>query len=148
MIFEWDYNLHKLGYNLYYTHGHSKSSHVHLIALKPCALCALPAAHLGLQPASPVRNLRDLFITYEPYPQEILPFVCTACVIDAMQATAYLGHAVVWLYRAIDYNGLECPSNTPAGCAISVAGRGTLAQGSSRFGILVFMPDTFPHYLP
>ena len=129
-----------------YCHGHSNSSHVHLIALKPCAL---PAAHfLGLQPASPVRNLRDLFITYEPYPQEILPFVRTACVIDAVQATAYLGHAVVWLYRAIDYNGLECPSNTPAGCAISVAGRGILAQGSSRFGILVFMPDTFPHYLP
>jgi len=76
----------------------------------------------GLQPGAPVRNLRDLFVTYQPYPEQILPFVRTACVIDAVQATAYLGHAVVWLYRAIDYNGLECPENTPAGCAISVAG--------------------------
>eukprot|EP00438_Fugacium_kawagutii_P035724 Skav230254 [mRNA] locus=scaffold1520:110768:115686:+ [translate_table: standard] len=65
-----------------------------------------------LQPETPVRNLRDLFIAYQPYPEQALPFVRTACVIDAVQATAYLGHAVVWLYRAIDYNGLECPNNS------------------------------------
>ena len=61
-------------------------------------------------------------MTYQPYPEQVLPFVRTDCVIDAVQATAYLGHAVVWLYRAIDYTGLECPRETPAGCAISVAG--------------------------
>jgi len=75
-----------------------------------------------LQPEQHLRNLRDLFVTYQPYPPQALPFVRTECVIDAVQATAYLGHAVVWLYRAIDYTGLECPDNTPAGCAISVAG--------------------------
>ena len=46
----------------------------------------------------------------------------TQCVIDAVQATAYLVQAVVFLYRAIDYEGLECPKNTPDGCAVSIAG--------------------------
>ena len=89
----------------------------------------------GLQPGAPVRNLRDLFVTYQPYPEQILPFVRTACVIDAVQATAYLGHAVVWLYRAIDYNGLECPENTPAGCAISVAGGDGQIVGFGSLGL-------------
>ena len=39
-----------------------------------------------------------------------------------MQAAAYLAQAVVFLYKAIDYNGLECPDNSPVGCAASVAG--------------------------
>ena len=46
----------------------------------------------------------------------------TECVIDTVQAAAYLGQAVVFLYKAIDYDGLECPNNSPVGCAASVAG--------------------------
>ena len=38
------------------------------------------------------------------------------------QAAAYLGQAVVFLYKAIDYDGLKCPDNSPVGCAASVAG--------------------------
>ncbi|CAE7350838.1 HERC1 [Symbiodinium natans] len=61
----------------------------------------------------PLRNLNDLF--YDSQPEE-------ECVIDTVQAAAYLGQAVVFLYKAIDYNGLECPDNSPVGCAASVAG--------------------------
>ena len=75
----------------------------------------------------------------------------TECVIDVVQAAAYLDQAVVFLYKAvlrrvqswkitagqrllsqssghirlpqaIDYDGLECPDNSPVGCASSVAG--------------------------
>ena len=41
----------------------------------------------------------------------------TECVIDTVQAAAYLGQAVAFLYKAIDYDGLECPNNSPVGCA-------------------------------
>ncbi|CAJ1346431.1 unnamed protein product, partial [Effrenium voratum] len=75
----------------------------------------------GLGPP-PARNLRDLFTTYQEYPAEVQPWATASCVIDAVQASAYLGQAVVYLYKAIDYKGLECPDDTPAGCAISVAG--------------------------
>ncbi|CAE7362055.1 unnamed protein product [Symbiodinium natans] len=67
----------------------------------------------------PLRNLNDLF--YDSQPEE-LPWIRTECVIDTVQAAAYLGQAVVFLYKAIDYNGLECPDNSPVGCAASVAG--------------------------
>ncbi|CAE7235634.1 unnamed protein product [Symbiodinium natans] len=76
----------------------------------------------GLDPVKTPRNLRDLFVQYEPYQAAELPWVRTQCVIDAVQATAYLVQAVVFLYRAIDYEGLECPKNTPDGCAVSIAG--------------------------
>ena len=66
-----------------------------------------------------MRNLNDLF--YESQPEE-LPWIRTECVIDVVQAAAYLGQAVVFLYKAIDYDGLKCPDSSPAGCAASVAG--------------------------
>ncbi|CAE7246246.1 unnamed protein product, partial [Symbiodinium microadriaticum] len=67
----------------------------------------------------PLRNLQDLF--YDSQPEE-LPWIRTECVIDTVQAAAYLAQAVVFLYKAIDYDGLECPNNSPVGCAASVAG--------------------------
>ena len=67
----------------------------------------------------PLRNLQDLF--YDSQPEE-LPWIRTECVIDVVQAAAYLDQAIVFLYKAIDYNGLECPNNSPVGCAASVAG--------------------------
>ena len=55
-------------------------------------------------------------------PVHLLQNLRTECVIDTVQAAAYLGQAVVFLYTAIDYDGLECPNNSPVGCAASVAG--------------------------
>ncbi|CAK8999211.1 Putative E3 ubiquitin-protein ligase HERC1, partial [Durusdinium trenchii] len=46
----------------------------------------------------------------------------TECVIDVVQATSYLGQGVVFLYRAIKYDGWQCPDNSNVGCAISVSG--------------------------
>ena len=57
-----------------------------------------------------------------PSPRQPHFIVRTECVIDTVQAAAYLGQAVVFLYKAIDYDGLECPNNSPVGCAASVAG--------------------------
>mmetsp|Transcript_41728 Transcript_41728/g.97444 ORF Transcript_41728/g.97444 Transcript_41728/m.97444 type:complete len:392 (-) Transcript_41728:221-1396(-) len=76
----------------------------------------------GLDPAKTPRNLRDLFTQYGPYQDGELPWIRTQCVVDAVQASAYLVQAVVFLYRAIDYQGLECPKDTPSGCAVSIAG--------------------------
>ncbi|OLQ10014.1 hypothetical protein AK812_SmicGene6301 [Symbiodinium microadriaticum] len=73
----------------------------------------------SLKQDKPLRNLQDLF--YDSQPEE-LPWIRTECVIDTVQAAAYLGQAVVFLYKAIDYDGLECPNNSPVGCAASVAG--------------------------
>lgn len=45
------------------------------------------------------------------------------CVIDTVQAAAYLGQAVVFLYKAINSgSGLKCPDDSPVGCAVSIAG--------------------------
>mmetsp|Transcript_42558 Transcript_42558/g.99236 ORF Transcript_42558/g.99236 Transcript_42558/m.99236 type:complete len:400 (+) Transcript_42558:24-1223(+) len=76
----------------------------------------------GLHQATPLRNLRDLFAQYAPYRDDQLPWLRAECVIDAVQATNFLVQAVVFLYKAIDYTGLECPDNTQDGCAVSVAG--------------------------
>ncbi|CAK9104197.1 Ultraviolet-B receptor UVR8 [Durusdinium trenchii] len=46
----------------------------------------------------------------------------TECVIDALQAYAYLGQAILELWSAIDVEGSKCPDNTPAGCSVSVSG--------------------------
>ncbi|CAE7242973.1 unnamed protein product, partial [Symbiodinium microadriaticum] len=73
----------------------------------------------ALKMDKPLRNLQDLF--YDSQPEE-LPWIRTECVIDTVQAAAYLAQAVVFLYKAIDYDGLECPNNSPVGCAASVAG--------------------------
>ncbi|CAJ1399310.1 unnamed protein product [Effrenium voratum] len=73
----------------------------------------------NLELKQPLRNLNDLFYSSQP---EELPWIRTECVIDTVQAAAYLGQAVVFLYKAIEYDGLECPDNTPVGCAVSVAG--------------------------
>ena len=73
----------------------------------------------SLELKQPLRNLGDLFYASQP---EELPWIRTECVIDVVQAAAYLGQAVVFLYKAIEYDGLECPDNTPVGCAVSVAG--------------------------
>eukprot|EP00913_Durusdinium_trenchii_P031088 g29112.t1 len=70
-------------------------------------------------PKVQLRSLNDLF--YESQPEE-LPWIRTECVIDVIQGAAYLGQAVVFLYKAIDYDGLKCPNNSPVGCAASVAG--------------------------
>ena len=72
-----------------------------------------------LELKQPLRNLGDLF--YESQPEE-LPWIRTECVIDVVQGAAYLGQAVVFLYKAIEYDGLRCPVNSPAGCAASAAG--------------------------
>eukprot|EP00434_Breviolum_minutum_P035159 symbB.v1.2.031122.t1/scaffold3577.1/size53849/11 len=72
-----------------------------------------------LELKQPLRNLNDLF--YESQPEE-LPWIRTECVIDVIQGAAYLGQAIVFLYKAIEYDGLKCPNNSPAGCAASVAG--------------------------
>jgi len=73
----------------------------------------------SLEPKVQLRSLNDLF--YESQPEE-LPWIRTECVIDVIQGAAYLGQAVVFLYKAIDYDGLKCPNNSPVGCAASVAG--------------------------
>lgn len=45
------------------------------------------------------------------------------CVIDTVQAAAYLGQAVVFLYKAINSgSGLKCPDDSEVGCAVSIAG--------------------------
>eukprot|EP00435_Cladocopium_sp_Y103_P074834 s105_g51.t1 len=72
-----------------------------------------------LELKQPLRNLNDLF--YESQPEE-LPWIRTECVIDVIQGAAYLGQAVVFLYKAIKYDGIRCPDNSPAGCAASIAG--------------------------
>ena len=72
-----------------------------------------------LELKQPLRNLNDLF--YESQPEE-LPWIRTECVIDVIQGAAYLGQAVVFLYKAIKYDGIRCPNNSPAGCAASIAG--------------------------
>mmetsp|Transcript_54482 Transcript_54482/g.121909 ORF Transcript_54482/g.121909 Transcript_54482/m.121909 type:complete len:374 (-) Transcript_54482:393-1514(-) len=73
----------------------------------------------ALKPPHPLRNLNDLF--YDSQPEE-LPWIRTECVIDTVQGAAYLAQAVVFLYKAIDYDGLRCPRDSPAACAASVAG--------------------------
>ena len=73
----------------------------------------------SLQPKHKLRNLNDLFFDSQP---EEVPWIRTECVIDTVQGAAYLAQAVVFLYKAIDYDGLECPDNSPVGCAASVAG--------------------------
>lgn len=72
-----------------------------------------------LELKQPLRRLDDLF--YDSQPSE-KPWIRTECVIDVVQAAAYLGQAVVFLYKAIKYDGLRCPDNSPSGCAASVAG--------------------------
>ena len=59
-----------------------------------------------LELKQPLRNLNDLF--YESQPEE-LPWIRTECVIDVIQGAAYLGQAIVFLYKAIEYDGLKCP---------------------------------------
>ena len=82
-----------------------------------------------LELKQPLRNLNDLF--YESQPEE-LPWIRTECVIDVVQGAAYLGQAVVFLYKAIKYDGIRCPNNSPAGCAASIAGFITSATRFSR----------------
>eukprot|EP00438_Fugacium_kawagutii_P001593 Skav221835 [mRNA] locus=scaffold885:344908:353208:+ [translate_table: standard] len=72
-----------------------------------------------LELKQPLRSLDDLF--YDSQPEE-KPWIRTECVIDVVQGAAYLGQAVVFLYKAIDYPGLRCPNDSEAGCAASVAG--------------------------
>ena len=81
-----------------------------------------------LELKQPLRNLNDLF--YESQPEE-LPWIRTECVIDVIQGAAYLGQAVVFLYKAIKYDGIRCPNNSEAGCAASIAGFITSATNSA-----------------
>ncbi|OLQ07989.1 Peptidyl-prolyl cis-trans isomerase G [Symbiodinium microadriaticum] len=79
----------------------------------------------SLKQDKPMRNLQDMETNGPVFCVEVcFPYwrIRTECVIDTVQAAAYLGQAVVFLYKAIDYDGLECPNNSPVGCAASVAG--------------------------
>ncbi|OLP96652.1 hypothetical protein AK812_SmicGene21074 [Symbiodinium microadriaticum] len=80
----------------------------------------LSACHLGGREGGEARTCLA-WKFYDSQPEE-LPWIRTECVIDTVQAAAYLAQAVVFLYKAIDYDGLECPNNSPVGCAASVAG--------------------------
>ena len=88
-----------------------------------------------LELKQPLRNLNDLF--YESQPEE-LPWIRTECVIDVIQGAAYLGQAVVFLYKAIKYDGIRCPNNSEAGCAASIAGFITSATNSASVYTLNF----------
>jgi len=44
----------------------------------------------------------------------------TQCSVDVVQATAYLGQGVVWLDKAVTYEGTQCPDKTQRGCAVAV----------------------------
>ena len=52
----------------------------------------------SLKHDKPLRNLQDLF--YDSQPEE-LPWIRTECVIDVVQAAAYLDQAIVFLYKAV-----------------------------------------------
>ena len=102
-----------------------------------------------LELKQPLRNLNDLF--YESQPEE-LPWIRTECVIDVIQGAAYLGQAVVFLYKAIKYDGIRCPNNSEAGCAASIAGFITSVTSSASvytlflfysfvFGVCVWRPN-------
>ena len=81
-------------------------------------LIAFPVMHASSLPVAPdcegldsdktPRKLRDLFVQYEPYQYHELPWFRTECAIDAVQATAYLVQAVVFLYKA--WKGMSKPS--------------------------------------
>eukprot|EP00435_Cladocopium_sp_Y103_P032255 s4012_g8.t1 len=75
--------------------------------------CAVDDLHL--------RRLQDLFYTEG---SEAYPYIRTECVIDTVQATAYLIQAVVFLYRAIDQPWFKCPESfmnlRGEGCATAI----------------------------
>ncbi|CAJ1358398.1 unnamed protein product [Effrenium voratum] len=77
----------------------------------------------SLEPKIPLRGLQDLYTGYSNGYEgtDELPWVRTECVIDTVQATAYLVQAVVFLYRAIDETGLKC-GDSDYGCAMTVTG--------------------------
>jgi len=45
----------------------------------------------------------------------------TQCVVDVVQASAYLGQAIVWIDKAVTYEGYRCPDDTQRGCTVSVS---------------------------
>lgn len=67
------------------------------------------------------RRLQDLFYTEG---SEAYPYIRTECVIDTVQATAYLIQAVVFLYRAIEQPWFQCPKSfmnlRGEGCAAAI----------------------------
>ncbi|CAE7836167.1 UVR8 [Symbiodinium sp. CCMP2592] len=84
----------------------------------------------SMQPVRPLRSLNDLFFDSQP---EEVPWIKTECVVDSVQAMAYLGEAITFLYRAIDSPERRCPETSAAGCAMSVAGFVTSITWVSSF---------------
>ena len=112
-----------------------------LVCIGSCAFQDRGNSKLGAfgglgQPSAGHKGLRT-FGMYRPLELETFGLGVSAVLV---QAAAYLAQAVVFLYKAgsseqwmpwrreflnlkaIDYDGLECPNNSPVGCAASVAG--------------------------
>jgi len=81
---------------------------------------ALPEAALLISAAEALPE--EHVLGYAAHP-ELLGAMRTQCVIDTVQATAYLGSAVVMMRNAVaSSSGLACPDDTHAGCAVSASG--------------------------
>ena len=67
---------------------------------------------------------QDVFYQEIQETSEDYPFIRTECVIDTVQATAYLMEGIVNLYRAIDQRGQKCVSDgrNDVRCAVNVIG--------------------------
>ena len=93
-----------LGFWLGARYGHEQSHHQLMLPLQP-----------------QIRQLFDVNLfdhvgePYKQYPVES-KIITTECVIDTVQATTYLGEAVVNIYRAE-----ICPDDEPLGCTAPVA---------------------------
>lgn len=44
----------------------------------------------------------------------------TQCTIDVVQASAYLGSAIIFIDKAVNYGGAQCPDETKEGCAVQI----------------------------
>ncbi|CAE7221292.1 unnamed protein product [Symbiodinium microadriaticum] len=94
----------------------TKSAFPHVACLPNTAT----SSHAGKCEADDVPAPPDMEVDDDPWDQraERQPKNTS----QRVKAAAYLAQAVVFLYKAIDYDGLECPNNSPVGCAASVAG--------------------------
>jgi len=44
----------------------------------------------------------------------------TQCTIDVIQASAYLGSAIIFIDKAVNYGGVQCPDATQQGCSVQI----------------------------
>eukprot|EP00933_Yihiella_yeosuensis_P076366 TRINITY_DN8609_c0_g3_i1.p1 TRINITY_DN8609_c0_g3~~TRINITY_DN8609_c0_g3_i1.p1 ORF type:complete len:430 (-),score=74.37 TRINITY_DN8609_c0_g3_i1:146-1435(-) len=73
-----------------------------------------------LKPTARIRDLQSIGYSQNP---ELLAATRAECVIDTVQAAAYLGRAVVFLYQAINSGqGLRCSKGIAELCAASISG--------------------------